>query len=197
MEEKYLQNEQYYRMFERIEEMQKQKNKVIFAIEGGSASGKTTLGEVLRQRYDCNVFHMDDFFLQMEQRTKERLEEPGGNVDRERFLEEVLLPLTKNEIVRYRRFDCGTLELLPAKEILPKKLNIIEGSYSMHPLLDKYYDFSIFLEIEPKLQKERILRRNTPEKAQLFFQKWIPMEKYYHEKMRVKERCEMVINIKE
>ena len=42
---------------------------VRLAIEGGSASGKTTLGKILAERYDCTVLHMDDFFLRPEQRT--------------------------------------------------------------------------------------------------------------------------------
>ena len=40
------------------------RDKVIVAIEGGSASGKTTLANKLAEVYDCNVFHMVDFFLQ-------------------------------------------------------------------------------------------------------------------------------------
>ena len=68
--------------------------RLLVAVEGGSASGKTTLAALLARVYDCSVFHMDDFFLRPEQRTGERLAEPGGNVDRERFAEEVLRPLT-------------------------------------------------------------------------------------------------------
>ncbi|MBQ8758231.1 MAG: hypothetical protein IJZ20_00890, partial [Clostridia bacterium] len=63
---------------------------VRLAVEGGSASGKSTLGALLESVYDCTVFHMDDFFLRPEQRTPERFAEIGGNVDRERFLSEVL-----------------------------------------------------------------------------------------------------------
>ena len=81
---------------------------VRLAIEGGSASGKTTLGKILAERYDCTVFHMDDFFLRPEQRTSERLHQPGGNVDYERFLTEVLRPLHDGQAVTYRPYDCHT-----------------------------------------------------------------------------------------
>lgn len=172
-----------------------QKEKVIFAIEGGSGSGKTTLSKLLEQVYDCNVFHMDDFFLRPVQRTKERFGEPGGNVDRERFLEEVLLPLSKNEPVDYVRFDCSTFTLLPAKKMIPKRLNIIEGSYSMHPELAGWYDFGVFLDVSPALQEERIKSRNSPEQVKRFFEEWIPMEKRYHDAMKVRERCDLKIQI--
>ena len=60
---------------------------VIVAIDGKCTSGKTTLAGRLAEIYDCNVFHMDDFFLRPEQRTAERFAEVGGNVDYERFQE--------------------------------------------------------------------------------------------------------------
>ena len=77
----------------KIDELLTQKDMVVVAIDGKCTSGKTTLASKLAQIYDCNVFHMDDFFLRPEQRTPERFAEIGGNVDYERFREEVLLPL--------------------------------------------------------------------------------------------------------
>ena len=75
------------------------------------------------------------------------------------------------------------------------KVNIIEGAYSMHPELAGYYDFSVFLDIEPKLQVLRVNKRNSPEMAERFFEEWIPLEQRYFEVMKVKERCNMVISI--
>ena len=165
------------------------------AIEGGSASGKTTLSALLSDLYDCTVFHMDDFFLRPEQRTKQRLSEVGGNVDRERFFDEVLLPLSEKKTVSYSPFNCGTQRLEPPITVEPKKLVIIEGAYSMHPSLAQFYDLSVFLRIEPKFQKERILKRNTPTLANRFFDEWIPMEQKYFENTNAAERCDMVIKI--
>ena len=68
-------------LFARIDCLTAEKDRVLVAIEGGSASGKTTLGELLQNVYGCPVFHMDDFFLRPEQRTEARFAQPGGNVD--------------------------------------------------------------------------------------------------------------------
>lgn len=171
------------------------KGPLTVAIEGGSASGKTTLSQLLAKIYDCTIFHMDDFFLQPEQRTPERYTEVGGNIDRERFLAEVLQPLRKGEVVGYRRFDCSSMQLEEAVPMTPKKLTVIEGAYSMHPELAPYYDFSVFLDISSELQKERILRRNSPEFAKNFFEKWIPLEKTYFSKGKISEQCNMKISI--
>ena len=79
----------------RIDRLMAERERVLVAIDGGSASGKTTLGALLQSIYACPVFHMDDFFLRPEQRTPERYAQPGGNVDRERFWQEVLEPLRR------------------------------------------------------------------------------------------------------
>lgn len=174
-----------------------QKGEVKLAIEGGSAGGKSTLSQLLEQVYGATVFHMDDFFLRPEQRTQERFAQPGGNVDRERFLEEVLLPLNAGETVSYRRFDCSTFTIKEPVMISPGKLNVIEGAYSMHPELSGYYDLSVFLDITPTLQEKRIRKRNLPDMAERFFKEWIPMEQHYFDVMKAKERCDMVILIED
>ena len=168
---------------------------VTLAIEGGSASGKSTLGALLEEVYGCTLLHMDDFFLRPEQRTPERFAQPGGNVDRERFLEEVLLPLSQKETIAYRRFDCSSFTVQPPVMITPGRLTVIEGAYSMHPELSGFYDFSVFLDIDADLQKKRILKRNSSGFAQRFFNEWIPMEHKYFEAMQVKERCSLIIPI--
>ncbi len=171
--------------------------RVRVAIDGGSASGKTTLGKLLEKIYGCTVLHMDDFFLRKEQRTAQRLAEPGGNVDRERFLEEVLGPLQEGKVIEYRRFDCGTFALQPAVTIIPTELCVIEGAYSMHPELAKYYDLTVFLDVAPALQEQRIRKRNSAGMAERFFHEWIPLEQKYFEGMQVKERCDIVVSVQE
>ena len=168
--------------------------RVRLCIEGGSAAGKTTLSELFSQIYDCcTVFHLDDFFLRPEQRTPERLSEAGGNLDRERFICEVLLPLDRSETVSYRPFDCSTLSLLPTVTAEPTKLTILEGAYSTHPAFRGYYDFSVFLGISDETRRERIQKRNTPIMAERFFSEWIPMEKKYFSAFDIKDKCDLVI----
>lgn len=75
-----------------------------------------------------------------------------------------------------------------------KALNIIEGAYSMHPNLRSYYDFTVFLDISPELQKERILKRNFPHMAERFFSEWIPLEELYFEKLSIRSVSDMVFS---
>ena len=170
-------------------------DRLVVAIDGNSASGKTTLCTLLEKLYDCTVFHMDDFFLQAHQRTPERMTEVGGNLDRERFISEVLQPLQQGTKVTYRKFNCSTMSLGEFETVFPKRLVILEGVYSMHPAFSKYIDYSLFLDLAPKLQRERILRRNSHELADKFFNLWIPMEDRYFKEMNVMERCDIRISI--
>ena len=158
--------------------------RILVAIDGRCGSGKTTLASWLMEQFDGNLFHMDDFYLREEQRTPERLAETGGNVDYERFREEVTDPLISGREVLYRRFDCASFSLQEPEQIPGKRLNIIEGSYSMHPYFGDIYDLRVFMTIDREEQAERIRKRNGEEKLQRFLKEWIPKEEAYFRKFR-------------
>lgn len=185
----------YIRVFNKIDELLKKDDKLLtIAIDGRCGSGKSHLAELLARSYECNVFHMDDFFLPFEMRTKERLGQPGGNVHYERFKEEVLTPLRDNQTVIYRPYICGQWRFDKPKKTGSKKLNIIEGSYCLHPQLRELYDLSIFMEVEHEEQLKRILKRNGKEKLQDFIEKWIPLENLYFSSFNIKDMCDIIID---
>ena len=166
----------------------------MLAIEGGAASGKSTLADLLTAIYpDTALFHADDFFLRPEQRTAARYAQPGGNLDRERLESEILIPISRNEAAVYRLFDCRTLSLREPVTVLPGRLNIVEGSYSFHPELARYYDLSVFLDISPETQRSRILKRNGPEWGQQFFDRWVPLEQTYFHETDTQGRCTLAL----
>lgn len=169
------------------------KHPSIISIDGRCASGKTTLSNLLKQIYDCNVFKMDDFFLQPHQRTKERLESPGENVDHERFEQEVLIPLSKHEDIKLRKFNCSTLSIQSAHLIPYKSFNVIEGSYSMHSDLQKYYSYSVFLTVSKEELLSRLEKRN-PNMLNNFIQRWIPLEELYFKTFSIQDICDIKID---
>lgn len=171
-----------------------EKPQILLAIEGGSASGKSTLADLLTAIYpDTALFHADDFFLRPEQRTAARYAQPGGNLDRERLESEILAPISRNEAAIYRPFDCRALSLRKPVAVPPGRLNIVEGSYSLHPELARYYDLSVFLDVSPETQRSRILERNGPEWAQQFFDRWIPLEQTYFQQTDTRGRCALAL----
>lgn len=163
---------------------------ILIAIDGKSGSGKSTLANRLQEQFGGMIFHMDDFFLRPEQRTKERLMETGGNVDYERFAQ-VLSQIGTGEAIRYQAYDCKSQILKPARYIPCERLNFIEGSYSQHPYFGDCYDLKIALDIGEKEQKQRILSRNGAAMWERFEKEWIPKENEYLEKFRIFEKSDL------
>lgn len=181
------------RITEKVNHILQSKANVIVAIDGRCASGKTTLAEKLKEKFDCNVIHMDDFFLRPEQRSKARLSIPGENIDHERFLEEVLIPLSEKKSFSYRPFNCRTQDFSESVTVDIKKITVIEGSYSCHEKLREYYDICVFTDVEEGEQLRRIEKRNGKEALEVFKNKWIPLEEKYFKTFNIKEKCEIVI----
>jgi len=183
-------------VFAAIDRLLGEKDRVIVAIDGSSGAGKSTLAQALKRVYaDATLVHMDDFFLQMHQRTPERFHTPGGNVDHERFLDEVLAPMRRGEPFIYRPFDCARMAIGEGRSVTPGKLCIVEGSYSLHPALESAYDLRILLRISPAAQAERILGRNGPQMLGRFLNEWIPMENLYFDATQIEKRCDLMIGI--
>jgi len=169
-------------------------DRVTIAVDGFCTSGKTTLAARLAEIYDCCVLHMDDFFLRPEQRTAQRLSQPGGNVDYERFLQEVLAPLAEGRPFSYRPYDCSVCALGDSVSVEPKKLTVIEGTYSHHPYFKDYCDVRIFLSVSPETQRQRILERPAFLQKR-FFEEWIPMENRYFEHFSIPAKADMVLDL--
>lgn len=168
---------------------------VLVAIDGRCAAGKTTFGEKAATLFDeCNLFHMDDFFLPPEKRTPERLAAPGGNVDYERCAQELLEPLSRGEAVALRSFDCSKGVMTDPEGIPFRRLNLIEGSYAMHPALAGYSQVHIFFTCSPEVQLERLERRESAESLVKFKERWIPMEEAYFAGLSIENQCDVVID---
>lgn len=107
---------------------------LLVAIDGRSASGKTTLVNALAEQFHTSVVHMDDFFLPVELRTPERFAMPGGNVHFERFQEEFLLISMVCSLWKGRTVPCHDLEniiIVPYLWISPLKNSFAESKNAM------------------------------------------------------------------
>lgn len=161
----------------------------ILAIDGRCASGKTTLANKLALEYHANVFHMDDFYLPFNQRE----EQVGEHMDYQRLIDSVLIPLNLKQDVHYQSYnphddtysDLGIIEYRPC--------NIIEGSYSLYPLLTQYYTYCIVLDIDSHLQKERLKQRKNYD---AYLSTWIPKEEAYFSYYSIYEKYP-IYNMKE
>lgn len=181
-------------LFSRIDQLLKSHPHVAIAIDGDSGAGKSTLAGLLKEVYDCQVVHMDHFFLRPGQRTRDRLQEAGGNIDYERFSETVLPHLGTSVPITYRPFDCQTGQLGAEIRLEPKRLTVVEGVYSHHPLFEDAYHLKIFFFVDEAQQLGRIFARNGERMLNRFKDEWIPMEKHYFDTFAIKENSELAFH---
>ncbi len=179
-------------LYETIKHLLTQNETLIVAIEGPCTSGKTTLSVELEKNFDCNVIHMDDFFLPFELRNEKRLNEIGGNIDYVRFKTEVADKLHSVSPFTYGKFNCSKGKITDNISVIPKKLTIVEGVYSMHPYFGNIYNLRIFLDISENTKLSR-LKKRSPEKLERFIKDWIPKEDSYFKEFRIIEKCDIII----
>ncbi len=171
------------------------KKHIVISIDGNAASGKTTLSQQLAFLLGAEEVHCDDFFLPVEMRTCERLNETGGNIHYERLKTEVIDKLKKPSVIAYKKYDCQKDRLTETKVLMNKKYVIVEGAYSSHPYFKDYADLKIFLSIDAQTQKERILFRNGEKMYEKFQNIWIPMENKYFKNFKIKENSDIIIRM--
>lgn len=173
-----------------VRAMSEKQDRVIVALDGRCASGKTTLSKKLAREQGWSVVHMDHFFLRPQQRNLARYAQLGGNIDHERFLEEVLLPLRRGERPVYRPFNCHTQTLEEPIPFDPGPVVLVEGAYACHPALWEHYDLRAFFTVNQRVQMERIIARDGPDYARVYRERWIPWEERYFSGCEIESRCD-------
>lgn len=164
------------------------------AIDGPCASGKSTLGSALSDIYNCPLIHMDDFFLRPEQRTLQRLTEPGGNVDYERFSQEVLSPLLAGAPIHYRPYLCHSGQFGPVVTVEQQPITVVEGCYCLRPDLRDAFAVRIWVHTPWETRRQRLLKRGGPDCLARFESMWIPLENSYFDHFQVAECCHVRLN---
>ena len=168
-----------------IEEIMTEKSQLIIGIDGHCTSGKTTLAELIHGFFESNIFHMDDFYKSHTQSNSSF--EHASNIDFERLQSVVIVPLVNNQEIDYQAFDCKTQSLQPIIHKSNKSINIIEGSYAMHPQISYIYDLKIFLKSSYLQQIRRVYRRNGFQELKMFIRKWIPNERKYFKHFHIEK----------
>jgi len=180
----------------RIESLLHQKDRVIAAIDGMAASGKTTLAAGLAARFAGSaVVHMDDFTIPFEDRAPGYFERLLSNADIARFEREVLSPLLSGTGAVYRPYVCHPEPgfLAPVRVPADARLVIVEGAYCLHDALFDRYDLRVLSLIDPDVQQERILARNGEAQLARFASLWIPMENRHIAARNLRARCDLTL----
>lgn len=166
----------------------------VVAIDGNCGSGKTTGVRMIAEALGCSIIQMDDFYLTPAMRTQKRRMEPGGNVNYERFKEEVLPFIKSREPFSYRKYDAPNNRFIGDIEITSPDLVIVEGAYALRPDLSADYDLSVFSKASYELQVRRLSEREG-EFVEEYKNIWIPLENAYHEFFNLERNVDIVVNV--
>ncbi|MBO5870401.1 MAG: (d)CMP kinase [Clostridia bacterium] len=170
------------------------KNPLIIAFDGRSASGKSSLSERLTEELNMPVIHTDDFYRPKNNKGELEISEFDGNFDIVRFKREVVEQLKNKTAFKYGIFDCKFGRIEKYNEIDVSNCCIIEGAYSLNPNLGVYADIKVFFDVDEETQKQRILRRNGEKQLENFKKIWLPAEERYLEHYQIKKSCDIIVN---
>ena len=174
-----------------------EKPRVLVAIDGMAASGKTTLARQLAEKFpSCAVVHMDDFTVPFEDRCPGYFEKTLSNADVARFSREVLSPLACGQSACYRPYRCHPVPGFgdPIEIAANCAVIIVEGAYCLHPDLWESYDLRVLMTIGEDAQQKRILARNGETQLARFLSTWIPMEHAHISARHLHDRCDLILS---
>ena len=166
--------------------------RVVAALEGGAATGKTTLAGQLAEAFQAPVIPMDDFFLPPALRTAARLALPGGNIDSDRFNAQIAEKIRAGAPIAYQPYDCHQDRLLPERRLPPCPVLLVEGVYSLHPLYRDIYTLRLLVTAAPETQDARLRGRGAA-LYRRFQQEWLPMERAYFASEDFPALCQAVL----
>ena len=175
-------------IFKRAAELLTKKDKIIIAIDGQCCAGKSAMARFMAENLDCNVFHLDDFYLTEEERQNKS--RGFANADVSRFRAEVLENLRGTAPFDYEKYDCVNDTVSKFVVTEQKPLNIVEGAYCLCDELAGYYDIKIFLKIDEAEQLSRLKKRETD--ITPYIEKWIPLENDYIAAQRPQDKADFV-----
>lgn len=144
---------------------------IFIGICGGSGSGKTYLLEVLKNRLElsCSVCSLDDYYKLKEEQS---IDENGViNFDLPSALDTDKLKsdiesLSLNQPIEQKEYHFNVDKGYNVKTIQPADVIIIEGLFVLeYDFLKPYIDYSIYVQVDRKVQLERRLKRDLEERG--------------------------------
>lgn len=165
----------------------------LIAVDGLGGAGKSTFAGSIAPWLSASIIQVDDFYLPRSRRPKET-EGYGESVDWRRLRDTVLIPLTKGQATEYQRYDWTTDRLTQTVPLAPGGCIIIEGVYSMHRELVRFYDLRIWIECPYDLRLARGLDRDGEAARDTWVTDWMRQEGRYIKSEHPQTRADLMIN---
>ena len=153
----------------------------IVAVDGLGGAGKSSFARHLARALGATIVETDDFAS---------WENP---VDWwPRLIEELLLPISRNETARFERSVWGPDMEPETREVDAAEILILEGVTASREAFRPYLTYAIWVESPPELRLRRGLERDG-EDALEAWREWMVEEDRYRERERPDERADLVV----
>ena len=151
---------------------------LVIGITGGSASGKTTIGNYIKEiLIDCCYLSMDDYYMPLIDKTilndpdlfkayllKTNFDEPEA-IRIELFVKH-LTNLIQGKSVKKPIYDHSTTTVIDYKTIYPNKYIIVDGLFVLSiPEVKELLDVSIFVKSNDTTRLSRRIARDTEQRG--------------------------------
>lgn len=153
-------------------------------IDGKGAAGKTTLAAAVAAVLPgAVVVHVDDF-------ARPRVE----TWERDRFVEQVLVPLLGGRPARYERWDWGRDASAGWDEVAVGVPVVVEGVSSTDVRLGVPWDVTLWLDLPAEVRLRRALERDGEGMRAQWVERWMPAEDAYEATQRPQDRVDAVVD---
>lgn len=159
-----------------------QSSKVI-GIDGCGGAGKSTFAKKLSLALaNCQIVPTDDFAT------------PKEPIDwYKRMLEQVLVPIKKNKLATYQKYDWQRGRLSDWIEVSPAPYLIVEGVSSYRKEFRPYINFGIYIETSRALRLRRGLERDGEDAKEQWLQ-WMKEEDRYISEHRPQDNADIILS---
>ncbi len=168
----------------------------LVAIDGRGGAGKSSLARRLACRIGTlSVVEVDDFWLPVSIRPdrKAAVAEPGSDYDWERLRDQVLVPLSRDEVARYRRYDWRSDALTGWKDVDVGSTVVVEGVFSTRRELTAFYDLCIWVETPEAVCLARGIERDGEDAEDVWENEWMRAYTQYIETSDPQSRADFVV----
>lgn len=168
----------------RVEELRRERGRVLIALDGRGGAGKSTLARELVRRISKSAHVEHDWFHLPKDQVSE-----GRRFDHERLIAEVISPFHSGaRELRFPRYNWGYLAGIPdgfhetPVSIGDVDIVVIEGVETLHRSLASHFDLRVWVDTSPELSLERGMRRDIeeyhldPERVRAAWKEWSERE---------------------
>ena len=166
----------------------------IVGVDGPAGAGKSSLCAALVSiDPSITIVPMDDFFLPPGLR-RAPASEAGRQIDWRRVLNQVIIPLTHRNAVRYQRFDWQSHTLKEWHSVPAGGIVLLDGVYSTREELVPFLAQRMWIHVPGNLGLKRGIERDGEASRAWWMADWVEDEDRYILAHRPEDLADIVIN---